>query len=195
MCTPQAAMAGAQGAMNFAIEDYNSRKQVAFQEQRARDTAANVQEDVTRQYAAISRRSGERDRNAARQIQELERQARAARGSTRTQAGASGVEGTTVNDALADFTRQELLRVELTREQRDTERYNTGNELEAIKNQGEARIVQAAGGPVARPNIFGALFQVASAGLQGYMDATAVNPETGGREWQGGFMSRPSKNS
>ena len=181
MCSPALANAGlqiGQNATNFVIAEQNSRRQLAFQEARAERVAQEETENVSRQFAALSRRSLERDRRDTVEILNLQREADRARGRFRADAAAGGVEGTSVQDSINDFTAQELLRRQLISQRREAEIAGTEDQQIAIERDAERRIRAAAGGPVARPNPFQALFNIAAAGVQYYSDTnTGGSPE------------------
>jgi len=149
-----------QGVSNFFIERENAKRQLEYQEQLARDTADAVKVDLTAAFNSLGRRSIQQDRAAARQTSQLVREFRQRAGMVQTQAAGSGVEGGAVDEALMDFEAQQMLRLAVVREQRETQRYATQLEKEALATRGYQQIRDAAGGPVAVPDIWNALFQI-----------------------------------
>jgi len=172
-----ATLAAVQGVANFFIARDNAKEQLKYQEQLARDTADAVQVDLTNAFNSIGRRSIQQDRAAARQTAQLVREFRQRAGMVEAQAAGSGVEGGAVEEALMDLQAQQTLRLAVVREQRETQRYATQMEKEALATRGYQQIRQAAGGPVAMPDPMNALFQIGGQLAQTWAMSTGVTPQ------------------
>lgn len=189
MCNPALAQLGAQSLEaggSYFIQSENSRRQLRAQESNARRVQQDEAESVTRQNNALMRMDAEQTRRAYAEILEARRAAGRARGALKSDAGAAGVEGASVDDAINDFTRQEMMRVELISRRREAERDQIEDQQFQIDRQAEARIRAAAGGPVQQPNLFGALIQIAGAGIDYAGSQGEFDPESGNWRWFGG---------
>lgn len=169
-------MQAVQGVTNFFIGRENAKAQLEYQEQLARDTADAVQVDLTNAFNSLGRRSIQQDRAAARQTAQLVREFRQRAGMVEAQAAGSGVEGGAVEEALMDLQAQQTLRLAVVREQRETQRYATQMEKEALATRGYQQIRQAAGGPIAQPDPLNALFQIGGQLAQTWAMSTGVTP-------------------
>ena len=189
MCDPATALfitQGAQTGLNYFIEEKQAKEAQKFQSRVAASTSKAVIEDTLRQNNILGRRTVEEDRAASRAIMQIVRDAAAARGETEVGAGASGIDGISKSTTLRDFAAQELIRIQVAREQRETAGANIQNQKEAISAQGERTIAGSLGSPVNRPNPWQALFQIAAAGAQAGMNSRSNIPNPGsGPEWTG----------
>lgn len=182
MCTPQAAIAGAQTVGNFFIQDKASKDAVKYSEELSEVVGEAAVADAVAKFSSLQTRGVEERRRASQQISSISRQARQAQGSIRSQAGASGVQGSSLDALVRDFEAQELTRIEVVERDLEATEGQLSRQSDAVEAESRARIFNAQGGPVARPSIFAALFQIAGAAAQGYADSTKIDASTGDRE-------------
>jgi hypothetical protein len=184
MCSPGAAQMGMQaiaGTTNFLIQDKASRDAIKYSESRSEVIGKAAVEDSIRKFSQLNRRTMQESERASRQIQAISRQAREAGGSIGASAGASGIEGNAVDALARDFQAQELARIEVTNIDLRNSREAAKDQYAGVASEAQNRIFNAQGGPVARPNIFAALFGIGSDMAAAYANNSHIEQESGKR--------------
>lgn len=171
------------GTTTFFIQDKASRDAIKYSEARSAVIGKAAVEDSIRKFSQLNRRTMQESEKASRQVQAISRQAREAGGSIRASAGASGVEGTAVDTLARDFEAQELARIEVTNIDLSNTRQAAKDQYAGVAAEAQNRIFNAQGGPVAKPNIFAALFGIGSDMAAAYANNSHIDEESGKRVW------------
>lgn len=181
MCSPTAALGVLQTGANFIIQEEAVKAQTKFAEEQAQAVADATVDDAINKFSQLNRRSIEENTAASRQIQTISRQARLAGGSVRGAAGASGVEGSSVDALVRDFEAQELARIEITRDNLSSTQLSIQDQAEGVSAEAQQRLFNNTPNPIERPSIFNALFSIGASIAGGLESESSISPETGDR--------------
>jgi hypothetical protein len=170
-------MMAVQGAANYFIEDEASKDAIKYSEARSQVIGDAAVAAAVQKFSQLSRRGIQEREASSRQIQNIARQARQAGGGIKAGAGASGVEGNSIDALTRDFEAQELARIEVTRTDLANTEQGIQDQFKGVSAEAESRIFNAAGNPVARPSIFGALLSIGTSSFAAYADNSSIKED------------------
>jgi len=169
------------GLYNYSQQNSAAKRQAKFSGEQAQANAEAVREDLVRQYSQYGRRDIEAQKAAARQVNQVIRQAAMAKGELTAGAAAGGVEGNVLETTLNDFRMQELSRLAVIDDNLASQKLDNQERKAGAAAQGARQIAAGISGPIQGPNLFGALFEIGSSSLQMYLDANPIGYGQPGR--------------
>lgn len=179
MCLPIAAAAvpwlvGAQvaigavgAAVQFAQASANAKATEKYQQQVYNSNKELADANAVRAYGALQRRANEETALASKSIENVTKQAQAARAAALVASGESSTGGASVSQVYQDFARQEAEYTGTVIRQRVFNTTQLNAEAKAVQLGQQAQILNATPKPVERPSLIGALLRIGEAGVGG----------------------------
>ena len=124
--------------------------------------------DAYQQFRNVARKDSNIVEAAADQIRNISRARALQTGQVRAGAGASGVEGASVDAVEADFEKAALTQMIASDRDLETTLANTQLERRGIAAQAESRINQARSAVPSKPSVFGSLLEIGTSALGSY---------------------------
>jgi len=135
---------------------------------------AVAEDDAKNASIALSARSDQDREVANASVSNVVRQSLRQQGAALTQAGAGGVQGSSVGALLGEFQRQELEHQTSTARQIRARNLQLSLESQGIASQSASRILSTQPGPVPRPGALGSALGGVGAAVSGAADFNTV---------------------
>jgi hypothetical protein len=164
-----AGIMGGASAINFLQAGAQARATNRFNSDRYEVNKQEALRAMVLEFSGNQTRINEERLSAEQAIRQITAEAREAVGTS--VASNTTVEGTSVDDLLRDYERQELIRLGVSEQQL---RINTGRILqgqEEANARAQSRISAGFGQPVAVPNLLQGVIQIGTSAFGGYLQA------------------------
>lgn len=163
------------GVYSFFGAERMSKEQAAAIERQQKAAAEGALEGFIADLTTLNRRDNEVQRQAAEIFRNLRREGAQASGQVTAASASGGVEGASTEALRRDFEFQSLARLEVARNNLDTTRSEIQDQREASSARATNIIQRTLGQRVARPDIFGALFNLGTDLFSSYLNNSRID--------------------
>lgn len=167
MVWPIALVVGA-GILNYIQGNSQANAQNRFNKKQYELNRQEALRDMVLQIQSVGQRVNEERTAAGQALLQLRRDADQALGEATVSAAAGGVEGSSIQSLLDDYTRQELIRSEVLRYNLSIRENQAALGIKEIQAQTSNRIVQGIPQPVQGPSFLNSVIQIGAQAALNY---------------------------